>query len=95
LIHYAFIFGIYLPADGLIHNYRQELNALDDLHAYYINYGNVIVAEDLNASCINKNLKLTNTIIIVQTDSLSVLKRFNANVTIVKFCLSKGSYKLV
>ena len=68
-----FIFGVYLPADGLIDNYRQVLNALDDLHTYYINYGNVIVAGDFNASCINKNLKLTNTIIIVQTDSLSVV----------------------
>jgi hypothetical protein len=68
-----FIFGVYLPADGLIDNYRQELNALDDLHTYYINYCNVIVAGDLKASCINKNLKLTNSIIIVQTDSLSVV----------------------
>jgi len=30
-----FIFGVYLPADGLTDNYRQELNVLDDLH-YHI-----------------------------------------------------------
>ena len=68
-----FIFGVYLPADGLIDNNRQELNALDDLHTYYINYANVIVAGDLNAGCINKNLNLTNTIRIVQANSLSVV----------------------
>ena len=27
-----FIFGIYLPTDGLIDNNRQELNVLDDLY---------------------------------------------------------------
>jgi len=68
-----FIFSVYLPADGLIDNYRQELNVLDDLYPYYINYGNVIVAEDLNASCINKNLELNNTIRICQADFLSVI----------------------
>ncbi|CAG2249402.1 unnamed protein product [Mytilus edulis] len=56
-----FIFGVYLPADGSIDNYRQELNALDDLYTYYINYGKVVVAGDFNASCINKNLQFTNT----------------------------------
>jgi hypothetical protein len=39
-----FIFGIYLPTDGLIDYNRQELNVLDDLYPYYINYFNVIVA---------------------------------------------------
>ena len=38
-----FIFGVYLPDDGLIDNYRKELHALDDLYPYYISYGNVIV----------------------------------------------------
>jgi hypothetical protein len=66
-----FIFGVYLPADGLIDNNRQELNALDDLHTYYINYANVIVAGDLNAGCVNKNLNLTNTIKIVSCFCLS------------------------
>ena len=56
-----YIFGVYLPADGLIDNYRQELNALDDLYSYYINFGNVIVAGNLNVSCINKNLEFSNT----------------------------------
>lgn len=38
-----FIFGVYLPDDGLIDNYRKELHALNDLYPYYISYGNVIV----------------------------------------------------
>lgn len=38
-----FIFGVHLPDDGLIDNYRKELHALDDLYPYYISYGNVIV----------------------------------------------------
>jgi hypothetical protein len=58
---WQYIFGVYLPADGLIDNYRQELNALDDLYSYYINFGNVIVAGNLNVSCINKNLEFSNT----------------------------------
>ncbi|CAG2214780.1 unnamed protein product [Mytilus edulis] len=41
-----FIFGVYLPADGSIDNYRQELNALDDLYTYYINYGKVVIADE-------------------------------------------------
>ncbi|CAG2250536.1 unnamed protein product [Mytilus edulis] len=57
-----FIFGVYLPADGSIDNYRQELNALDDLYTYYINYGKVVIAGDFNASCINKNIQFTNTV---------------------------------
>ncbi|CAC5420713.1 unnamed protein product [Mytilus coruscus] len=40
-----FIFGVYLTADSSIDNYRQELNALDDLYTYDINYGKVVVAE--------------------------------------------------
>ena len=57
-----FIFGVYLPTDGLIDNNRQQLNVLDDLYAYYINYGNAIDADDLNARCINMPLELNNTI---------------------------------
>ena len=57
-----FIFGVYLPTDGLIDNNRQELNVLDDLYPYYINYCNAIVADDLNARCINMTLELNNTI---------------------------------
>ena len=66
------IFGIYLPTDGLIDNYRQELNVLDDFYPYYINYGNVIVADDLNARCINLNLELINT--IRKADFVSVIR---------------------
>ncbi|CAC5420984.1 unnamed protein product [Mytilus coruscus] len=46
-----FIFGAYLPSDDSIDNYRNELNMLDTLVSYYCNYGSVIVAGDLNASC--------------------------------------------
>ena len=67
-----FIFGIYLPTDGLVDNNRQELNVLDDLYPYYINYCNVIVADDLNGRCINMNLKLNNT--IRQADFVSVIR---------------------
>ena len=55
-----FVFGAYLPADSSIDNYRVTLNALDDLYAYYSNYGKVIIAGDLNASCIENNIEYTN-----------------------------------
>ena len=37
-----FVFGVYLSADSSIDNFREELNALDDLHTYYSNYGKVV-----------------------------------------------------
>ena len=55
-----FIFGVYLPTDGLIDNNRQDLNVLDDFYPYYINYDNAIVTDDLNARCINMTLELNN-----------------------------------
>ena len=50
-----FIFGAYLPSDDSLDNYRNELNMLDNLVSYYCNYGSVIVAGDLNASCRTKD----------------------------------------
>jgi exonuclease III len=47
-----FVFDVYLPADSSIDNFREELNALDDLYAYYSNYGKVVIAGDLNSSCV-------------------------------------------
>ena len=58
----TFIFGMYLPSDCKIDNYRQEFNCVDDLYTHYSNYGNVILAGDFNASCINKNNEFTNTL---------------------------------
>ena len=46
-----FIFGVYLPSDESIEAYKHELNILDSLCTYYSNFGNVIIAGDLNASC--------------------------------------------
>ena len=37
-----FVFGVYLPADSSIDNFREELNAVDDLYTYYSNYGKVV-----------------------------------------------------
>ena len=51
-----FVFGVYLPADSSIDNFREELNALDDLYAYYSNYGQVVIEGDLNSSCVNTNI---------------------------------------
>ena len=55
-----FIFGAYLPSDECIDNYKAELNALDTLYTYYSEYGKVIIAGDLNGSCINKDIGRTN-----------------------------------
>jgi len=46
-----FIFEVYLPSDESIESYKHELNILDPLCTYYSNFGNVIIAGDLNASC--------------------------------------------
>jgi exonuclease III len=54
-----FVFGVYLPANSSIDNFREELNALDDLYAYYSNYGKVVIAGDLNSSCVNTNIDAT------------------------------------
>ncbi len=37
-----FVFGVYLPADSSIDNFREELNTVDDLYTYYSNYGKVV-----------------------------------------------------
>lgn len=47
-----FIFGVYLHFDKNIELYRDEINALDVLCSYYENYSHVIVAGDMNASCL-------------------------------------------
>jgi exonuclease III len=44
-----FIFGVYLPSDESIESYKHELNILDSLCTYNSNFGNVIIAGDLNA----------------------------------------------
>jgi len=38
-------FGVYLPSEESIENYKLELNTLN---TYYSNYGNVIINGDLN-----------------------------------------------
>ncbi|VDH94491.1 Hypothetical predicted protein [Mytilus galloprovincialis] len=55
-----FIFGAYLPSDESVDNYRTELNILDALYTHYSNYGNVIIAGDLNASCLKKDKLCSN-----------------------------------
>ena len=50
-----FIFGVYLPLDEIIDKYKDELNMLDILYSYYNNYGTVIIAGDMNASCFVKD----------------------------------------
>ncbi|CAC5359457.1 unnamed protein product [Mytilus coruscus] len=55
-----FIFGAYLPSDESVDNYRTELNILDTLYTHYSNYGNVIIAGDLNASCLEKDKLCSN-----------------------------------
>ena len=55
-----FIFGIYLPSDENIENYRHVLNALDALYEYYSDFGSVIIAGDMNASCLETDLSRTN-----------------------------------
>ncbi|CAG2242588.1 unnamed protein product [Mytilus edulis] len=55
-----FIFGAYLPSDESVDNYRTELNILDALYTHYSNYGNVIIAGDLNASCLEKDKLCSN-----------------------------------
>ncbi|CAG2226562.1 unnamed protein product [Mytilus edulis] len=55
-----FIFGAYLPSDESVDNYRTELNILDTLYTHYSYYGNVIIAGDLNASCLEKDKLCSN-----------------------------------
>lgn len=55
-----FVFGTYLPSDNVLDNYRHELNVLDELYTYYSIYGKVLIAGDLNASCLPKDIGRTN-----------------------------------
>ncbi|CAC5396961.1 unnamed protein product [Mytilus coruscus] len=55
-----FIFGAYLPSDDSIENYKSEINTLDTLYSYYSTYGNCIIAGDLNASCLGKDISTSN-----------------------------------
>jgi hypothetical protein len=43
--HYIYNFGVYLPPEESIENYKLELNTL---YTYYSNYGNVVINGDLN-----------------------------------------------
>jgi hypothetical protein len=43
--HYIYNFGVYLPPEESIENYKLELNTL---YTYYSNYGNAIINGDLN-----------------------------------------------
>ena len=49
-----YIFCVYLPADGDIENYSYEIGLLESLYTYYSIYGNVVIAGDMNSSCISK-----------------------------------------
>ena len=48
-----FIFGVFFPADSNIDSYAYEFNIVEGLYNYYCKYGCVLVAGDLNSSCIS------------------------------------------
>ena len=48
-----YVFCAYMPADGNIIRYREQLELLYDLHQYYSAIGRVIIAGDMNSSCID------------------------------------------
>lgn len=51
-----------MPSDENIEKYRYELNLLDTLYTYYSSFGtcNVLIAGDLNASCLTKDFNGSN-----------------------------------
>ena len=48
----VFIFGVYLTSHKDRDEYKDELNILDTSYFYYNNYGTVLIAGNMNASCL-------------------------------------------
>jgi hypothetical protein len=55
-----YIFGVYMPADNNVDCYTHEMNTVESLYNYYSVYGDVIIAGNLNSSCIT-------VVVIIQT----------------------------
>lgn len=55
-----YVFAAYLPSDESMERYKYEIDILDSLYKYYSNYGNVLLAGDLNASCLNTDIEKSN-----------------------------------
>lgn len=55
-----YIFGVYLPSDDVLHKYKDELDTLEALYSHYIQYGNVIIAGDLNGSYLDRDMLHSN-----------------------------------
>ena len=51
----VFIFGVYMPYDNNIDEFRTELDTVESLYLYYSNYGKVFIAGDFNSSLIDDN----------------------------------------
>ena len=49
-----FIFGIYMPSDSNIEDYRSELDIVASLYESYSSYGRVLLAGDFNGSLLDK-----------------------------------------
>lgn len=48
-----YIHGVYLPSDGNIEMYIDELSILENLYSYFSGYGKVIIAGDFNGSLVD------------------------------------------
>ena len=55
-----YVFGVYLPSENDIDQYRKVLDVLNGLHTNYSNHGHVIFAGDMNASILQKDTDRSN-----------------------------------
>ncbi|KAK3103870.1 hypothetical protein FSP39_022522 [Pinctada imbricata] len=51
--NYIYIFGVYMPSENDIDSYMHHISILESLYNYYSVYGNVVLAGDMNASCLD------------------------------------------